>query len=130
MSLFHRKVEDNRIWTSSQDGVFSDASLFSVIGGISLSSNPNNSLWKMKAPPRVLALSWLALRERILNINNLCRRNRNLVNTCPMWFPDEGPITSFKVVKLLMFFGIQLLAGLGVVSFSPNPFGVSLKHEN
>lgn len=84
----------------------------------------------MKAPPRALSFSWLALRERILNINNLCHRNRNLVNTCPMWFPAEEQITSFEVVKLLMFFGIQLLAGLGVVRFSPNPSGVSLKHEN
>lgn len=46
----------------------------------------------MKAPPRVLVSTWLALHGRILTVDNLCRRNRILVNACPMCLVDEETV--------------------------------------
>ena len=47
------------------------------------------SLWKLKAPPRVLVFGWLALRNRILTMNNLRRGGMVVVNACPLCLKDE-----------------------------------------
>lgn len=77
---------------ASQDGRFSVASFFSAIAGGPSTSNPVHRLWKMKTPPTVLAFSWLTLRGRILTIDNLRRRDRILVNACPMELADKESV--------------------------------------
>lgn len=41
-------------------------------------------LWKIKAPPRVLAFAWIALQGGTLTMVNLRRRNMVIVNGSPM----------------------------------------------
>eukprot|EP00268_Persea_americana_P012099 TRINITY_DN15081_c1_g4_i1.p1 TRINITY_DN15081_c1_g4~~TRINITY_DN15081_c1_g4_i1.p1 ORF type:complete len:107 (-),score=14.64 TRINITY_DN15081_c1_g4_i1:104-424(-) len=46
-------------------------------------------LWKFKAPPRILVFGWLALRNRILTMDNLRRRGMVVVNACPLCLKNE-----------------------------------------
>lgn len=112
---------------ASQDGRFSVASFFSAIAGGPSTSNPVHRLWKMKTPPTVLAFSWLTLRGRILPIDNLRRRDRILVNACPMGLADkEAWITFFWDAKLLKFPGTKCSVNLiAVGSFSILTWGFS-----
>ena len=47
------------------------------------------SIWRFKAPPRVVAFGWIALRRRILTLDNLRKRRKIVVNACPMCLEDE-----------------------------------------
>lgn len=51
--------------------MFSVSCFFSIIISNSPSPSPLSSLWKMKAPPRVVAFGWIALRGGILMMDNL-----------------------------------------------------------
>eukprot|EP00268_Persea_americana_P012878 TRINITY_DN15545_c0_g1_i6.p1 TRINITY_DN15545_c0_g1~~TRINITY_DN15545_c0_g1_i6.p1 ORF type:complete len:174 (-),score=24.45 TRINITY_DN15545_c0_g1_i6:44-565(-) len=51
-----------------------------------------DSLWSMKAPPRVIAFGWSALLGGILTMDNLQRRRMVVVNACPMCLVDEESI--------------------------------------
>lgn len=53
---------------------------------------PFSSLWKLKAPPRVLAFVWIALGGRSLTIDNLRRGNRILVDACSMCLVGEETV--------------------------------------
>ena len=46
-------------------------------------------LWKFKAPPRILVFGWLALRNRILTMDNLRRRGMVVVDGFPLCLKDE-----------------------------------------
>lgn len=74
------------------DGVFSVASFFSAASINSTPARPLHSQWKIKGPSRVIAFGWLALRSKILTLDNLQRRNRILVNACPMCLANEESV--------------------------------------
>lgn len=81
---------DCRVWRASRDGVFSVSSFFSAIISSSPSPSPLSSIWALKAPPRVIAFGWIALRGEILTMDNLHRRKKIIVNACPMCLADEA----------------------------------------
>ena len=60
--------DDNKVWDTSKDSVFLVTSFFVVLSNTHNSHNWFDYLWKTKAPPRVLAFGWLALRGSILTI--------------------------------------------------------------
>lgn len=70
-------------------GSFSVSSFYSTLVVNRVSTNPIATIWKPKAAPRVLAFGWLALRGRILIMDNLWRRVI-VVNACPMCLEDES----------------------------------------
>lgn len=43
---------------------------------------PWKLIWKTKLPPKIICLSWLALKIACLTVDNLCRRNFQLVSRC------------------------------------------------
>lgn len=61
---------NHRLWSYSKDGGFSVSS-FSFLFHTTGSPNFWTSLWKVKAPPRVLAFAWLALHGSILAMDSL-----------------------------------------------------------
>ena len=74
--------EDMGVWIASKDGLFSVSSFFSAIH-ISLAERiVMNIIWKIKAPPRVVIFGWMAIRKRILTLDNLRGRGRIVVNGC------------------------------------------------
>ena len=58
--------KDSRVWAASKDGVLLVSSFFVVLSNSHNSHNWFDYIWKTKAPPRVLAFGWLALRGSIL----------------------------------------------------------------
>lgn len=81
------------------------SSLISVITGRSNGRSPIISMWKLKAPSRVIVFGWLVLRKRILTMDNLRRRRMVVVNGCPMCFSKEETVNHLllncKVAHLL-----------------------------
>ena len=78
---------DSRVWAPSKGGIFSVTSFFATLPSTSLSSPVDTHcdfLWKTKAPPRILVSAWLALRGRILIMDNICWRQTIIVNACPL----------------------------------------------
>lgn len=64
---------------------------------VAISNSPRErsvvcSIWKLKAPPRVVICGWLALKKRILTVDSLRRRGRIVVNGCPMCLREEESI--------------------------------------
>lgn len=72
--------------------MFLVSSVFLDVSRAPFSGCPLYSLWKMKAPPRVIAFGWLALRGGIPTLDNLRHRKRILVNVCPMCLADEETV--------------------------------------
>lgn len=75
---------DRRVWEGTVDGSFTVKTFFYLLDGVSISLSPFADIWKLKAPPRVVAFAWLALSGCILTKDNLCKRNIILVKGCPM----------------------------------------------
>ena len=50
------------------------------------------SIWRFKAPPRVVAFGWISLRRRILTLDNLRKRGKIIVNACPMCLEEEETV--------------------------------------
>ena len=75
--------EDASVWTASKDGSFSVSSFFWAISNRSSERSAVCSIWKMKAPPRVVIFRWMALRKRILSMDNLRRWGRIMVLAAP-----------------------------------------------
>ena len=86
------RVEDEKVWTASKDGSFSVSFFFSAISNRSRDRNVVSSIWKIKAPPRVIIFRWIALRKRNLTMDNLRRRGRSVVNGCPVCLRDEESV--------------------------------------
>lgn len=62
---------DIRVRTGTTDGILFVSSLFSASMGHSLNAIELSSLWKVKAPPRVvLAFGWLAIQALEAQIDN------------------------------------------------------------
>lgn len=83
--------EDEKVWNASKDGLFSVSSFFSTICRRAGRSSSVASLWKIKAPSRVVVFGWLALRNSILTMDNLSQRGKIVVNCCPMCIGFGGP---------------------------------------
>lgn len=60
-----------RVWEGVVIGSFTVASFFSALRVGALVSFPYESIWKFKAPPRVLAFVWLAISGCIPTMDNL-----------------------------------------------------------
>ena len=84
--------DDKRVWAASKDVVFSVSSFFGVLSNTHNSHNWFDYLWKTKAPPRVLAFGWLALRGNILTMDNLRRHGVVLINACPLCLSAEETV--------------------------------------
>lgn len=52
---------DRRVWEGTIDGSFTVKTFFYLLDGVSISLSPFAGIWKLKAPPRVVAFAWLAL---------------------------------------------------------------------
>lgn len=78
-------------------------------------------LWKIKAPPRVIAFGWVALRGNILTQDNLHHRKMVMVNACPTCLSAKEAVDLFLIIRSLKKFGDRCLAGLGAVGFSTFP---------
>eukprot|EP00268_Persea_americana_P005238 TRINITY_DN11759_c0_g1_i1.p1 TRINITY_DN11759_c0_g1~~TRINITY_DN11759_c0_g1_i1.p1 ORF type:complete len:192 (+),score=29.59 TRINITY_DN11759_c0_g1_i1:2619-3194(+) len=85
--------EDERVLTASKDGTFSISSFFSAITNKPRERSAMSSIWKLKAPSRVVIFGWMTLRKRILIMDNLRSKEVTVVNGCPMCLRDEegGP---------------------------------------
>ena len=86
LTAYHvvERGEDERVWMASKDGRFSVTSFFMALSNSRREKSAVSSIWKLKAPPRVVIFGWLALRKRILTMDDLKRRGRIVVNGCPM----------------------------------------------
>eukprot|EP00268_Persea_americana_P063500 TRINITY_DN8240_c1_g1_i2.p1 TRINITY_DN8240_c1_g1~~TRINITY_DN8240_c1_g1_i2.p1 ORF type:complete len:122 (+),score=12.94 TRINITY_DN8240_c1_g1_i2:607-972(+) len=51
-----------------------------------------SSLWKIKAPPTVLAFAWIALQGGTLTMDNLRHRKMIITNACPMCSMDAESV--------------------------------------
>eukprot|EP00268_Persea_americana_P021333 TRINITY_DN21279_c2_g1_i5.p1 TRINITY_DN21279_c2_g1~~TRINITY_DN21279_c2_g1_i5.p1 ORF type:complete len:123 (-),score=17.22 TRINITY_DN21279_c2_g1_i5:262-630(-) len=80
--------EDTRTWTASRNRVFAVSTFYSTLSAMAGRSGLA-SLWRFKAPPRVVAFGWIALRRRILTLDNLRKRGKTVVNACPVCWEDE-----------------------------------------
>ena len=79
---------DYRIWPYSTNGSFSVASFYDAFNRDDSNASPISSLWKIKAPPRVLTFAWIALQGGNLTIDKLQRQNMVIFNTSPMCLKD------------------------------------------
>lgn len=84
-----KEHKDSKVWMPAQDGEYSVTSFFLPISRSFPCASPLYRTWKLKAPPRVIAFSWLVQRGGILTMDNLHRRKRILVNACPMCLEDQ-----------------------------------------
>eukprot|EP00268_Persea_americana_P051206 TRINITY_DN5634_c0_g1_i2.p1 TRINITY_DN5634_c0_g1~~TRINITY_DN5634_c0_g1_i2.p1 ORF type:complete len:237 (-),score=29.60 TRINITY_DN5634_c0_g1_i2:1636-2346(-) len=75
---------DSQVWSHSTDGSFSVASFFDAFNRDDSNASHISRLWKIKAPPRFLAFTWIALQGGTLAMDNLRHRNMVIVNACPM----------------------------------------------
>ena len=90
--------EDKRVWNASNDRSFSVSSFFMAISKRSRERSVVTSIWKLKAPPRVVIFGWLALRRRILTMDNLRRRDRIVINGCPICLRDEETVDHLMLI--------------------------------
>lgn len=66
-------AEDER-WNASKNDSLSVSSFLAAISRRGIMRNFVVSLWKIKAPPRVVIFGWLALWKSIITMDNLRRR--------------------------------------------------------
>lgn len=72
--------EDERRWNASKNGSLSVSSFLAAISRRGITKSFVVSLWKIKAPRRVVIFGWLALWKSIITMDNLRRRGRIVVN--------------------------------------------------
>ena len=75
---------DSQVWSHSTYGPFSVASFFHAFNMNDSNASHISRLWKIKAPPRVLAFAWIVLQGGTLTMDIPGRRNMVIVNACPM----------------------------------------------
>ena len=78
----HRDAEDRVIWTISRYGTFSVKPLYSILGPEVSPLFPSGSIWKSSVPPKVAFFAWEASWGKVLNLDQLQRREHFLVNRC------------------------------------------------
>jgi hypothetical protein len=68
------------LWTPSSSHGFARKSYYKMLQSGEHSSFPWESIWKVKAPPRIAFFLWTAAKGRILTVDNLRRRGFSLAN--------------------------------------------------
>lgn len=86
------KGEDVRLWSASENGTFSVSSFFSEISRRETTRNSIASVWRLKAPPRVVIFGWLAIQKKILTMDKLRRRGKILVNAWAVCLEKEETV--------------------------------------
>ena len=66
----------------SRKGLFEVKSYYRALSPRGSSSLPWKSAWRSKAPPRVAFFVWMAVRSKILTLDNLGRRGMVVMNRC------------------------------------------------
>ena len=84
--------EDKLWWVPSRKGIFEVKSFYRVLSAPGPLSFPWKSIWKSKAPPRVVFFAWTAARSKILSLDNLRRRGMVVVNRCWLCESDEESV--------------------------------------
>lgn len=88
-----RNGKDRRIWMASAEDMFSVASLFFSLTRYVVVSHTNwTSLWRMKAPLRIIVVGWMTLLGGVLTMSNLRHRWVVVVNACIMCLVGEESI--------------------------------------
>jgi hypothetical protein len=79
-------------WVLNRNGKFKVRSFYnSLISNVN-SPFPWKSIWRTKAPPRVAFFVWSAALGKILTLDNLMKKNMDLINRCGMCKKDEESI--------------------------------------
>ena len=86
-----------KIWIPDVKEEFSVKSLYNVLIDNSSVSYGWLRFWDRYIPPRVLVFRWLAMRGRILTMDNLRRRNHFIVNGCPMCLRDKETVNHLLI---------------------------------
>jgi hypothetical protein len=81
--------EDAMIWQFSSSGIYSSQTLYKVITfrGVIPVYAPN--IWDLKIPPRVQFFLWLLFKNKVLTRDNLAKRRKVEVDTCPFCNEEE-----------------------------------------
>ena len=77
-----REDEDRVVWTTSKSGDSSVKSLYSILEPGDSHSFPCNSIWRVKAPPKVAFFAWEASWAKILTLEQVQRRGYSMANRC------------------------------------------------
>jgi hypothetical protein len=88
-------VMDSMVWTPSRHHGFAVKSYYTMLHSGEHSSFPWKSIWKVKSPPRIAFLLWATSLGRILTVDNLKRREFQLINWCCLCEKDEETINHF-----------------------------------
>lgn len=95
------------------------ASFFSAMSSRSPIPSLLCSLWKIRAPPRVVAFGWLTLCGSVLTMDNMRQRRMVIVSACPMCLEGEETVNRlFSLARLRIRFGVHFWVGLIVVGLS------------
>ena len=84
--FFSPSLADSRTWSLSSSDLFSVKFFFLALSKV---SNPilflsAKFLWSSKAPPKVKALAWLVVHEKV-NTNDKLQSRRPYKSLCPQW---------------------------------------------
>lgn len=90
-----------------KEGAFTVASFAEVLNTDN-SCSRLNSLWQLKAQPRVLVFGWLALQGCILTIDNLHMWNMMIINACSMYLAAEESVGAAHLEFNSQWFWLQL----------------------
>jgi hypothetical protein len=80
----HREGEDKIWWILSRKGKFDVRSYYDTLVRKEASPFPWKSIWRTKAPSRVVFFAWTMVLGQILTIDNLRRRNLIVINRCSL----------------------------------------------
>lgn len=84
--------EDDVKWRWQPNGVFTVKSAYVAIQNGPRITSDVHLIWKIKAPPRFKVFAWLMLLNKVLTIDNLCRKGWCMVNRCAMCKSDTETV--------------------------------------
>jgi hypothetical protein len=83
---------DSTVWTPLSRYGFAVKSYYTMLHLGEHSSFPWKSIWKVKAPPRIALFLWATTLGIILMVDNLRRREFQLINRCCLYKKDKETI--------------------------------------
>ena len=84
--------EDKLWWVPLRKGKFEVKSFYQVLSPCGSTSFPWKSIWRTKAPPRVVFLAWTAAHGKIITLDNLRMRGMVMVNRCWLCEVEEESV--------------------------------------
>jgi hypothetical protein len=111
-----REGEDKIWWVSSSKGKFDVRSFHNILASKEANPFPWKSIWRTKAPSRMVFFTWMAVLGKILTIDNLRKRNLIVINRCCLCKANEESIDH-------LFLHCEIAYSLWYAIFSQ--FGVS-----